>query len=86
MARVDQQWEYIIVCFGKTAFENPQKTLAYRTLGVSGGNEGAALEANLDIMGRFGWEVVAIVGAIGGDQQIVLKRKYDKLRSATSTG
>lgn len=86
IAHVDQQWEYIIASYGKTTFEDPQKTLAYRALGVSGGNEGTVLEANLDIMGRFGWEVVAIVGAIGGDQQIVLKRKYDKLRSANEYG
>ena len=86
MTQVDQQWEYIVVSYGKTAFESPQKTLAYRTLGLSGGMEATEVEANLDIMGRFGWEILAIVGAIGGDQQIVLKRKYDKARAASEYG
>jgi hypothetical protein len=82
----DPQWEYIVVSYGKTLFENPQKTLAYRTLGLSGGSEAIAFESNLDIMGRFGWELVAIVGQIGGDQQLVLKRRYDKARSANESG
>ena len=86
MVQVDQQWEYIVVSYGKTTFEGPQKTLAYRTLGLSSGSEATDVEANLDIMGRFGWEIVAIIGAIGGDQQIVLKRKYDKARSANEYG
>lgn len=84
----DQQWEYIVVSYGKTLFESPQKTLAYRTLGLSAANanEATDLQSALDLMGRFGWEVVTIVGAIGGDQQILLKRKYDKTRSANEYG
>lgn len=82
----EQQWEYIVVSYGKTVFETPEKTLGYRSLGLSGGSEATDLEANLDIMGRFGWEVATIVGTIGGDQQIVLKRKYDKVRSANEYG
>lgn len=77
-AGIEQQWEYIVVSYGKTLFGTPQKTLAYRTLGLAEGQEAPDLESSLDILGRFGWEVVTIVGSIGGDQQIVLKRKYNR--------
>jgi hypothetical protein len=80
---VDQKWEYIVVSYGKTEFGAPQKTLAYRPVGLPNGQEAQDLQNNLDILGRFGWEAVAFVGAIGGDQQIVLKRKYDKNRIAS---
>jgi hypothetical protein len=69
-----------VVSYGKTAFGGPQKTLAYRPIGLPSGQEAQELQSSLDILGRFGWEAVAFVGAIGGDQQIVLKRKYDKNR------
>jgi len=76
----DQKWEYIVVSYGKTEFGAPQKTLAYRPIGLLNGQEAQDLQNSLDILGRFGWEAVAFVGSIGGDQQIVLKRKYDKNR------
>jgi hypothetical protein len=75
---VDQQWEYIVVSYGKTLFATPQKTLAYRAIGLVAGQEAIDLENSLDILGRFGWEMVTIVGSIGGDQQVVLKRKYNR--------
>jgi len=78
----DTQWEYIVVSFGKTVFGIPEKTMAYKAVGIGNGNESTSLQSNLDILGRFGWEVVGFIGQIGGDQQIVLKRKYDKSRSA----
>ena len=76
----DQKWEYIVVTYGKTEFGTPQKTLAYRPIGLANGQEAQDLQNSLDILGRFGWEAIAFVGSIGGDQQIVLKRKYDKNR------
>ena len=82
-AQLDQEWEYIVVSYGKTLFVRPQKMLAYPPLGLSRGSESPEWEANLDIMGRFGWEIVAIVGTSGGDDHhIFLKRRYDKARSA----
>ena len=79
----DQQWEYIVVSFGKTLFGGPQKTLGYGLIGLSSGQEAIGLEKNLDVLGRFGWEVVTIIGVIGGDQQILLKRKFS--RNLTNT-
>lgn len=75
---IDQQWEYVVVSYGKTLFGSPQKTLAYRSIGLVAGQEAPELENSLDILGRFGWEVITIVGSIGGDQQIVLKRRYNR--------
>ncbi|MFX1679204.1 DUF4177 domain-containing protein [Mitsuaria sp. CC2] len=77
----DQMWEYVVVSYGKTLFGAPQKTLAYRTLGLPDGQEGSDLQKSLDILGRFGWELVSVVGAIGGDQQLILKRRFDRVRS-----
>ena len=79
----EQKWEYVVVSYGKSEFGSPQKTLAYRAIGLPGGQEAEELQTNLDILGRFGWEAVSFLGSIGGDQQIVLKRKYDKNRSAS---
>jgi hypothetical protein len=77
----DQAWEYVVVSYGKTLFGTPQKTLAYRTVGLPDGQEGSDLQRSLDILGRFGWELVSVVGAIGGDQQLILKRRFDRVRS-----
>jgi hypothetical protein len=82
----EQQWEYIVISFGKTVFGSPEKTLAYKELGIQNGSESISLQSNLDILGRFGWEVVSTLGTIGGDQQLVFKRKYDKTRSANEYG
>ena len=82
----DLQWEYLVISFGKTTFGVPEKMMAYKSLGLDNGNEATDLQKNIDILGRFGWDVIGIVGAVGGDQQIVLKRKYDKARSENEYG
>jgi hypothetical protein len=80
---VDLQWEYLVVSYGKTIFGTPEKTLAYRSIGLSAtAQEANEVQRSLDVLGRFGWEVVTIVGSIGGDQQIVFKRRFDRARSA----
>lgn len=82
-APIDAQWEYLVVSYGKTLFGSPEKTLAYRSIGlVATAQEATEIQRSLDVLGRFGWEVITIVGTIGGDQQIVFKRRYDKTRSA----
>lgn len=37
--------------------------------------ESVTTEKKLSLLGREGWELVAVVGAIGGDQEFILKRK-----------
>lgn len=81
VATQDTQWEYLIVSYGKTLFGDPEKTLAYRSIGLAAtAQEANEIQRSLDVLGRFGWEVVTIVGTIGGDQQMVMKRRYDKNR------
>jgi hypothetical protein len=77
------QWEYLVVSYGKTLFGSPEKTLAYRSIGLAAtAQEANEIQQSLDILGRFGWEVITVVGSIGGDQQIVLKRRYEKAKVA----
>ena len=79
----ESQWEYLVVSYGKTLFGSPEKTLAYRSIGLAAtAQEANEIQQSLDILGRFGWEIVTVVGAIGGDQQIVMKRRYEKTRVA----
>lgn len=74
------QWEYMVVTFGKTSFSDyNQHVLAYYDEGIlSDTMEANVLEYNLNILGRHGWELIAITGTIGGDQQLTLKRPYDE--------
>ena len=77
------KWEYMVVSFGKADFSQLiSKTMAYWDDGISKVAYGASsYENNLDILGQHGWEVTSILGAIGGDQQVTLKRLYDKNRT-----
>ncbi|HNX58926.1 MAG TPA: hypothetical protein PKK43_07490, partial [Spirochaetota bacterium] len=79
---VIQRWEYITVCFGKTYFNDAEKSLLY--FGQEDlPSEGTRLQEKLDILGMNGWEVIGIIGVIGGDQQILLKRLYNAQISDT---
>jgi hypothetical protein len=77
------KWEYMVVSFGKADFSQEiSKTMAYWDDGISKVAYGASsYENNLDILGQHGWEATSILGAIGGDQQVMLKRLYDKNRT-----
>jgi hypothetical protein len=58
--------------------------MAYWDQGISKTAQGAtSFEKDLDILGQHGWEVVSILGAIGGDQQVTLKRLYDDARTSS---
>jgi hypothetical protein len=35
------------------------------------------MQSQMDTLGKFGWELVSIVGVIGGDQEMVFRRPYD---------
>ena len=85
-------WEYLVVSFGKTYFSDPNaepeaktaglsKLLSYSKIGVLSATEGLLVEKQMDTLGKFGWELIGIVGAIGGDQQMVFRRAYDSEQS-----
>lgn len=82
----EMQWEYLVVSFGQTEFSTPEKMLAYKIVGIIDGKESLTLQSKIDILGHFGWELINTVGAISGDQQLIFKRKYDKIRTANEYG
>lgn len=87
-----RQWEYLIVSFGKVYFSDPisdtdvktsglSKLISFSKAGIVIANEAVTTESKLDTLGKFGWELVGIVGAIGGDQELLFKRMYIPERS-----
>jgi hypothetical protein len=86
------QWEYLIVSFGKVYFVDPlndpeakasgsSKLLSFSQAGIVIAQEGIRTQRPMDTLGKFGWELVGVVGAIGGDQEMLFKRPYDENRS-----
>lgn len=86
------QWEYLVVSFGRTSFLDPDvspvlkevglsKVISFSKAGLLSAGESIELQTKMDTLGRFGWELVSIVGAIAGDQQLVFKRRFDAARS-----
>lgn len=92
-ARSNQlQWEYLVVSFGKVYFSNPftdpeskeigySKLLSFSQAGIVTAQEGLSTQRSMDTLGKFGWELGGIIGAIGGDQEMLFKRSYDESRS-----
>ena len=79
----NEQWEYLIVSYGKTSFASVSESVADGSSKLTAfkefsellyGSEAISTQEKLDILGRLDWELVSVVGAIGGDQQFVLKR------------
>lgn len=88
-----REWEYLVVSYGQTSFIDPlmeleamgttfSKIEMFGEIGITVPLEAIELQRNIDVLGKFGWELVAVVGAIGSDQQLVFKRPYDVERSA----
>jgi hypothetical protein len=71
------EWEYLVISFGKAYFGEPQKSSRYGPITHQSWQEATAIQLSLDGLGRLGWELVAVVGAIGGDQELILKRRSD---------
>lgn len=79
-----QKWEYLVVSPGKVYWCGEAYLLRHCSSGtakanvsaVTGfeGGEAVELEKLLDKVGQQGWELVTIVGLIGGDQEFVFKR------------
>lgn len=86
-------YEYLVVSYGETLYSNPflnpdsadaafSKVQLFSEIGVTIPSEAITLQRNIDVLGQFGWEMITVVGSIGGDQQLVFKRPYDFERSA----
>jgi len=83
-----KQWEYLVVSFGKIRFIDPtdtpelktkglSKLVSYSKLGVVSASEALTTQFQMDTLGKFGWELVGVVGAIGGDQELLFKRPFN---------
>jgi hypothetical protein len=59
------------------------KLLAFSKAGIISAQEATSTQKQMDTLGRFGWELVGVVGEIGGDQELLFKRLYDPSRSRT---
>jgi hypothetical protein len=79
----EARWEYLVVSFGKTSFDSIEsniksgnsKLVAFQEFAdLLSGYEGINLQTKLDMLGRFGWELVTTIGQIGGDQQLFFRR------------
>jgi hypothetical protein len=77
-----QKWEYLIVSPGKVYWCGESVNLdcppgaAKADVSEATGFKAEAVEQEqlLDRVGQQGWELVAIVGILGGDQEFVFKR------------
>jgi hypothetical protein len=78
------QWEYLVISLGKVYFSNPvsdpdakssglSKLLSFSEAGLITAQEGLSTQKSMDSLGKFGWELVGVVGAIGGDQETFSK-------------
>ena len=57
------------------------KVLRFGDLGIPLPPSATELQRNSDLLGRFGWELVAVVGTVEDGQQLIFKRPYDEARS-----
>jgi hypothetical protein len=70
-----RQWEYLVVSSGRASFSpvgRGSKSAEAWPFGFM--NEAASLQGDMDAMGERGWELVAVIGQIGGDQAFIFKR------------
>lgn len=73
------KWEYLVVAERRPTFHLSVAESTMQPLSQSGNDvpfvlEARALEGRLNEIGEAGWELVAVLGAVGGDQQYVFKR------------
>lgn len=82
-AQAKNQWEYLIVTGGKVTFsgfdytqpdQDALKVARYGEASLYLFQEAVSIESQLDTFGKAGWELVSVVGMIGGDQEMIFKR------------
>ncbi len=93
LAQTVTEWEYLVVAYDAPSFAAPRtdlaaeaashsKVLRFADLGIPLPQEATDLQRGIDVLGRFGWELVTVVGTVEGRQQLIFKRPYDAERSA----
>lgn len=72
---VNDVWEYLVVSRGKVYFYDESKK---QPSSKPFSSEATPTQEALDVLGKEGWELVTVVGVIGGDQEFILKRRQPK--------
>lgn len=68
------RWEYLVVAVTKDHIWYSQLGTLDKATGSPFAGESTGTETALDAAGKQGWELVGIVGILGGDQEFVFKR------------
>ncbi len=85
----ESRWEYLVVSFGKAYFSEPtkdadallkSKAVVYFGAGLNDFSEAIDIQSNIDLLGKKGWELISVVGQIGGDQEFIFKRVVNEKR------
>jgi hypothetical protein len=71
-----QGWEYMVASVSKYDiwFETLSGESLVKAAGMGFASEAYKLQNELDAAGASGWELVTVVGIIGGDQEFIFKR------------
>jgi hypothetical protein len=86
-------WEYLVVAYATpslgadladvgAAEASRSKVRRFADLGIPLPQDATALQRNIDLLGRFGWELVAVVGTVDEGRRMLFKRPFDEERSA----
>jgi hypothetical protein len=92
MAQPSAAWEYLVVSYATPTSGAPRselgggeasrsKVLRFADLGIPLPASATELQRNIDLLGRFGWELAAVVDSAEDGQQLIFKRPYDQVRS-----
>ena len=84
-------WEYLVVAYETPSLDasmndvgaaeaSRAKIRRFGDLGIPLPRDATALQRNIDLLGRFGWELVAVVGTVDEGRQMLFKRPYDEER------
>jgi hypothetical protein len=87
------KWEYLVISFGKAqsqffgsdsitkipSLSSISKIMAYSPTGLvdPAVSEAVWTQKQMDILGRFGWELVGTMAMVGGEIPMIFKRPYD---------
>ncbi|MBE3597252.1 MAG: hypothetical protein IMX02_00035 [Limnochordaceae bacterium] len=72
------KWEYLVIAtraeFAIAVSDVTMQPVVEEDIGLPFAYEARMLESRLNHLGEAGWELVAVIGTIDGDQEFVFKR------------
>jgi hypothetical protein len=86
------QWEYLVVLYQAEGSFMPtierelrepggSKLLLFAQSGAERAREAHRTQSSMDVLGRFGWELIGVLGTPGNEMQMMFKRPFDQFRS-----